>query len=968
MAEVRLSKDFTEIEKPVSGTGITARQWAALLCSLGIGLPFFFVAKFKFHADITASMLTMLFISMPIGFCILYKKDGLYLDKHIRFFVETYFIRNTERPYVTQNIYDLLTQEEELKKEVERIIFKGKSPEQIQEIKASGDKSEVRIGKKKMIIPMKGPINYQTKKELEKAVKKAKLKGEIPQSAQETIPYEVPHEDGIFESSPGYFTQTIAYEDITYQLLDPEPKELVFGRWHSLINFFDDKVHFQHCFGNMEMNKEEYSRDFMIMPDETDTNLIRAARKEYSDMQVKQFSKGTNNLKKVRYLTYGVKAIDYKAAQRQLSKITKQLEKYFKRLGSKSKVLSGYDRLELLYKLFHPGTKDKLLWNFDMLVKTGLSSKDFIAPSSFSFRPGEGFNATKYFKYGDRIGAASYIHINANDMSDRIVWDMLSINSNIWISIHGDTFTKAESLKRAKNHVSDIQEMITEKQQRAVSKGYDMDYLPAELKSSMEDADDLFRDIKRADEKMINTTITVVQTASTKKELDDNLFELQGILEGFGCKLIRLDNRQEQGFMSALPLGNNTVEVKRTFITKDIASFIPFTTKELYSSKGQYYGMNALSNNVIMEDKKKLVNPNSLVLGMPGFGKTFAVKREIFDVFLKTNDHLLIIDPEGEYKWLVRLLGGQVIKIALNSPLYINPMEISLSLRNEEDKEYDPIAAKCNFIVSLSEQILGKNGVLDKDRIGVIDRACKNVYERYAANPTPENMPILEDLYHELINMKGEMKELGLNLSVALSRYVSGSLSYFNHKSNVNIHSRLVCFDLKDMDANQRDLAMLIIQEALWDRVKLNRSRGIYTRTYMDEFHLFLRYPNTAAYSVEMWKRFRKWGGIPTGITQNIKDLFRSQEIQNILDTTNFIMMLNQAGDDARILAEHLDLSGEEVDHIQTGEPGKGLLWVEGNKVPFEDDFPENTLCYKVMTTKPEEAIRKGNTRIKKAV
>lgn len=313
-------------------------------------------------------------------------------------------------------------------------------------------------------------------------------------------------------------------------------------------------------------------------------------------------------------------------------------------------MLSGYERLELLYKLFHPGTKDKLLWNFDMLVKTGMSSKDFIAPSSFSFRHGEGFNATKYFRFGDRIGAVSYIHINAADMSDRIIWDLLGINSNIWISIHGDTFTKEESLKRAKNHVSDIQEMITEKQQRAVSRGYDMDYLPAELRSTMEDADDLYRDIRRADEKMINTTITIVQHAMTKKELDDNIFELQNILEGFACKLIRLDNRQEQGFMSSLPLGNNSVEVKRTFITKDVASFIPFTTKELYNSQGQYYGVNSLSNNVILENKKSRVNGNSLVLGMPGFGKTFAVKREIFDVFLKTDDHILIIDPEGEVR------------------------------------------------------------------------------------------------------------------------------------------------------------------------------------------------------------------------------------------------------------------------------------------------------------------------------
>ena len=626
MAEVKISKDFSEVEKPVSGTPFTRRQWLAVILILSLGLPLFYLLRVKFQADLTSSVLPMAIVTVPIGYIVLYKKDGLYIDRHIKFFVDTYFIRNTERPYVTQNLYDLLEKERRFTREVERILFKGKSPEEIQKIREAGEKSTIKIGKKKIIIPIKGPIDYKTKKELEKAVKKAKFIGDIPKSAQETIPYEIPHEDGIFESASGYFTQTIAFEDVTYQLLDNEPKEILFGRWHSLINFFDNKVHFQFNYANMEMNREEYAKDFIIPPVETDNALLREVRREYSGMQVKQFSKGTNNLKKMRYLTYGIEAADYPTAKRQLSKITKQLERYFKRLESKYKVLSGYDRLELLFKIFHPGTKDKLLWNFDLPIKTGLSSKDFISPSSFCFKPGKDFNATKYFKFGDRIGAVSRLHIDANDMDDRIVWDMLSINSNVWISIHGDSFTKRESLKQAKNYVSDVQEMIISKQKRAVNDGYDMDYLPAELRATYEDSEDLYRDIKRGDEKMINTTITIVQTAATRKELEDNIFELQNILEGFSCKLIRLDNRQEQGFMSSLPLGNNTIEVKRTFVTKDIASLIPFTTKELYSSKGQYYGMNSLSNNVIMVDKKRLVNPNSLIFGMPGYGKTFFVK------------------------------------------------------------------------------------------------------------------------------------------------------------------------------------------------------------------------------------------------------------------------------------------------------------------------------------------------------
>ncbi len=486
-----------------------------------------------------------------------------------------------------------------------------------------------------------------------------------------------------------------------------------------------------------------------------------------------------------------------------------------------------------------------------------------------------------------------------------------------------------------------------------------MDILPPDLKMYQDAANKLYKAIQRKDENMFNTTITIVQTAMTRKELEDNIFELNGILNNYQCTLVRLDNRQEQGYMSAMPLGNNTIEAERTFTTTDMAIFIPFTTKDLYTRNGQYYGMNSLSNSVITVNRKDLVNPNGLVFGMPGFGKTFMIKREILDVFLKTNDDRLIIDPEGEYKWLVRLLKGQVVETALNSKVHINPMEINLFARNDKDKDYDPIAAKCSFIVSMCELILGNKSVLGKKEVAVIDEACKKVYYKFAENPTPENMPILEDLYNELQNgFEGEKKMIGCDLAIALSRYVTGSLSYFNHRSNVDINERLVCFDLKNMDSNQRDLTMLIIQESIWDRVAQNRERDIYTWVDIDEFHLLLREPLTARYSVEIWKRFRKWGGVPTGITQNIKDLFRSPEIQNILDTTNFIAMLNQSGDDARLLAEHLDLSEEEEGYIKSGEPGKGLLWVEGIKIPFEDDFPKNTICYKVMTTKPGESIK----------
>lgn len=833
MAYVNMTKDFSEVRKTISGLGLTKRQLAAFFAAAVTGIPVFLVLKP--YIDIAYSVIAMALVAGPVCFSILFKKNGMYAETLVKYWYETHFIRNTDRPYQSDNLYDLMQEKERIEKEVDAIVFKGKTSAEIEEIRSSGQGQEIKVGKhKKIYVPVTGKIDKATKKELERMVKKAKIKGDIPESAQDTIPYKIPYPDGIFESDEGYFTQTIAFNDITYQLLDNDPKNMLFERWCRLINYFDPDIHFQWNYGNMEIDKKEYAKEFTIDKQE---DAFNAVRKEYTDMLVSQFSRGTNNLKKERYLTYGIHATDYKTAKLKLAKISKQIEKHLKKLGSRCKVMDGYERLELLFRIFHPATTEKLLWNFDMPINTGLSSKDFIAPSSFSFKSSPELNATKYFRTGDRVGAVSHVKIFASDMEDRIISDILSINSNVWISIHADTIPRGKALQLAKDNLTGVQAMIINEQKSAVASGYDMDILPPELATYQEAGEKLYHDLQRKDEQLFNVTITIVQTAATRKELEDNIFELNGILAPYQCRLVRLDNRQEQGYMSSLPLGNNNVKIQRTFTTTDLAIFIPFTTKELYTANGQYYGMNSLSNNVIMVNKKGLVNPNSLVFGMPGFGKTFFVKRELLDVFLKTRDDQLIIDPEGEYKWLVKLLKGQTIVISLNSPVHINPMEINLNVRNEDDRDYDPIAAKCNFIVSMCELILGNNAHLGKKEIAVIDDACKNVYFRFAKNPVPENMPVLGDLYNELRNMKGEKAAIGLDLSIALGRYVNGSLSYFNHRSNIDINSRLVCFDLKDMDANQRDLTMLIIQETIWDRVKMNREKGRFTWVDIDEFH-----------------------------------------------------------------------------------------------------------------------------------
>lgn len=967
MAYIHMTKDFSQVRKPLPGIGLEKRQLLAGAVCLAVGVPVFVLLRFVLQLSPTICAFGFALSAAPFGFAILFKKDNLGMEKWARFFYEAHFVRNSERPYETRNMYEVMLDTLRFNKEVEKIVFKGKTKEEIKEIKDRGEYSEITFGhgkdKKKIRVPIKGKIDKNVKKELEKAVKKAKIKGEIPTTAQDTIPYDRSYEDGVFLYDNNYYTITVAFDDVTYQLLDNDPKEQLFERWCRLINYFDPDTHIQFNYGKMEMNKELYRKEFMIPPRKDKQNNVRS---EYSEMLLHQLSKGTNNLRKERYVTIGIRAKDLKAARLKLEKITKQVENRLKRLGCHPHRMNGYERLELLFRIFHPATSEKLLWNYDLTNGTGLSSKDLIAPSCFSFKYSNDLNATRYFRVGDRVGCVNSLSIFASDMEDRIISDVLSIGSNVWVSIHSEPYNRKEALKLAAGNYTDIQGQIMEYQRKAVNNGYDMDLLPPELQVFKDSAEKLYQDLQRKDEQLFISTITIVQTARTRKELENNVFELEGILSTYSCRLNRLDYRQEQGYVSSLPLGVNQIEIKRSFTTTDMAIFIPFTTNELFSMHGQYYGMNSLSGNVILVDRKDLVNPNGLVFGMPGYGKSFLVKREILDVFLKTDDDRLTIDPEGEYGNLITILGGQVVKVSLNSNVYINPLEIDITSKNEEDTEYDPIASKINFVASMCELILGENGKLGKDELACIDIACKNIYYKFMEDPRPENMPIISDLDEALRALPDEMGKIGRVLSIALSRYTQGSLSYFNHRSSIDINARLVCFDLKQMDSNQRDLTMLIIQDLIWTRVAKNRTMGKRTWVDIDEFHLLLRSPTTAAYSVEIWKRFRKWGGIPTGITQNIKDLFRSAEIQNILDTTNFIAMLNQAGDDASLLAEHLDLSVDEQTYIKTGERGKGLLWVEGSAVPFEDEFPKNTLSYKVMTTKPEEMLPQGSVGKKK--
>ena len=784
----------------------------------------------------------------------------------------------------------------------------------------------------------KHKLTRAEKKQIAAVIKVAKGDGK-PHTAQQTIPYLTMYPDGICRVTETRYSKSLAFEDINYQLAQPDDKTAIFENWCDFLNYFDASVSFQLSFINQGAREDEAERQIDIPPQDDAFNSIRT---EYADMLKNQLAKGNNGLVKAKYITFSVEADSLNAAKARLSRIEIDVLNNFKALGVSAHPQTGYERLQVMHGIFHP-EGEPFRFSYDWLIPSGLSTKDFIAPSSFRF--GEG----RTFRMGRKIGAVSFLEILAPELNDRLLADILDLETGVIVNLHIKSIDQTEAIKTIKRKITDLDKMKIEEQKKAVRSGYDMDIIPSDLATYGSEAKNLLQDLQSRNERMFLLTFLVVNLADTKRKLENDVFAAAGIAQKYNCALTRLDYQQEQGLMSSIPLGENLISIQRGLTTSSTAIFIPFITQELFQrGAALYYGLNALSNNMILCDRKQLKNPNGLILGTPGSGKSFAAKREMTNAFLITDDDIIICDPEAEYAPLVQRLHGQVIRISPTSPHYINPMDINLNY-SEDDS---PLALKSDFLLSLCELVIGGKEGLQPVEKTVIDRAVRNVYRPFLADPDPAKMPILGDLYDELLK---QPEPEAARVAAALELYVSGSLNVFNHRTNVELSNRLVCFDIKQLGKQLKKLGMLIVQDQVWNRVTVNRAEKKATRYYMDEFHLLLKEEQTAAYSVEIWKRFRKWGGIPTAITQNVKDLLSSREVENIFENSDFVLMLNQAVGDREILAKQLNISPQQMKYATHTEAGEGLIFYGNVVLPFVDRFPKDTELYRVMTTKPEE-------------
>jgi type IV secretory pathway VirB4 component len=694
------------------------------------------------------------------------------------------------------------------------------------------------------------------KRRVKRSIQKAQRDGKIPRDAVQTIPYRELFPDGLMQVNDKLFTKTLRFSDINYELAQPEDKEQTFDGLCDFYNALDSSMWAQMSFLNLRANLIDY-RKSVTVPGQGDG--CDDVRRELETILQAQLAKGNNGLIKRKYFTFGIEADSGQAARPRVERIEADLRNHLKNMGVRSEPLSGYDRLEVLHGIFHPDGREKLRFNWDAVVNTGLSTKPFIAPSSFDFRGG------RTFKIGGMWGAASFLQIGASQLNDRVLSDFLNLDCSQIVTIHIKAVNQQEAIKTIKRKLTDIEKTKIEEQKKAVRSGYDMDVLPPDLITYAGEAQTLLNSLQSRDERMFLATVLIVNLAPTRGQLENDVFQAASVAQKHNCALKRLDWQQEQGLMSSLPLGLNQIEIQRGLTTSSLAIFVPFTTEELFmDGEALYYGINALSSNLIMADRKRLKNPNGLFLGVPGSGKSFSAKREIANAFLTTKDDIIITDPEAEYAPLVNRLGGQVVQLSPVSTQYVNPMDINPDYSDEEN----PLTLKSDFILSLCELIVASKDGLQPVEKTIIDRCTRLVYRDYLADPRPEKMPVLGDLYDLLL--KQEETE-AKRLATALEIYVSGSLNVFNHQTNVDLTNRLVCYDIKQLGKGLKKIAMLVLQDQVWNRVTVNRAAHRTTWFYCDEFHLLLKDEQTAAYSVEIWKRFRKWGGIPSALTQNVK-------------------------------------------------------------------------------------------------
>lgn len=762
--------------------------------------------------------------------------------------------------------------------------------------------------------------------------KAEKEKFKIPRKIQQIIPVDTVFTDGIFKVGKNKYSVTYKFTDINYAVASKEDKEAMFLEYSELLNSFDSGATTKITISLRRLNKDNFEKEILLQFQEDGLDIYR---KEYNDMLLDK-AIGTNGMIREMYLTVSVFKKDHDDAKTYFRRVTTDMTTHLARLDSKCRLLTTVERLQILHDFYRTGEEVSFHLNLKELMKRGHNFKDYICPDSFEFRK-------DYFTMGARYGRVLFLKDYASYIKDSMIAELTDMNHNMMMSIDVIPIPTDEAVREVENRLLGVETNITNWQRRQNANNNFSAVIPYDMEQQRKEAKEFLDDLTTRDQRMMFAVLTFVLTADSKEQLDIDTETIMTTARKHLCQMSPLNFQQMEGLNTALPIGVRKINALRTLTTESLAVLNPFRVQEIMDKDGIYYGENAISHNLIMVNKENLLNQSAFLLGVPGSGKSFSAKELIVFLALSTNDHILVCDPENEYSALIKALGGEVIHIAAGSDDHINAMDM---VENYGEGK-NPVIDKSEFILSLFEQ-LDKKGIGPKEK-SIIDRCVSLVYEDYQAGG---KLPTLVVLREKL--MEQSEKE-AKNLALELELFTNGSLNAFAHKTNVDTKNRMVVYDIMDLGKQLKTMGLLVITDAMLNRVTDNWRKGIRTHVFIDEFHVVFENEYSASFFNSAWRQFRKRDGFPTGITQNVEYLLDSVMASTMLSNSEFVVMLNQASQDRAKLAKMLNISDEQMSYITNADAGCGLIKYGSSLVPFVNRFPTDTRLYQLMTTKPTD-------------
>lgn len=782
-------------------------------------------------------------------------------------------------------------------------------------------------------------------------------------STQQTIPFKQIYENGIIETKPTHFSKTYKLKDINFSIASADEQESIFTLYGELLNTIEGDVTFQITINNKTVDMSVFEKDVLVG---YKGDKLDEYREIYNDILRTKLAQGRNNLTREKYLTVNLRANNFHDACDEFNRMDAQINLAIKKITHvNTEPMTTIERLNILYDLYNMNSdqpfnqkfigidgKEHDSFSIKELQKMGLTEKDAIAPPSIVFEK-------DYIEIGDKYARCLAMNNRLPaSMKSSVLADIADAPFNMLTSIHYEALEMNEAVKLIKRQIVNINANVIAAQKKAIKNNYSPDLINPDLLKAQKEALGLLDDLSGRNQKMFFATLLVMVYADSLEELDAATKDIQGRVTRHLLKLMPLNYQQEQAMASVLPLSENIIANKRLLNTDASAVFMPFSVQEFSAKNGMHYGLNAVSNNMILYNRKNGNNYNGLILGTPGSGKSFSAKQEIINAILNTGDEVFIIDPEREYSPLMELLGGETVKIKLGGENFINPFDMDLEYADKDN----PIALKVDFIQSLCDTICGGKYGLSPTQKSIIDRCVRQIYQPYlqmASNYKDmgedclyDMMPTLVDFYDTLL-MQNQPE--ATQLALALETYAIGSLNVFSHQTNVNTNSRLVTYDIKDIGSSMKEMGLQICLNDVWNRIIANKRKGKWTWLFIDEFYLLTQTQTSAAFLQEIFKRARKWQGIPTGITQNVADMLCQKESRTIISNCDFIMMLRQAPLDKVELAAMLNISPAQLQYVTNSEPGQGLIYANDNIIPFINHFPSDNKLFEVMTTKPKD-------------